>query len=219
MMNAFKSIFYKEFCLLKNRLKSYCTSIISFYLLIILIFKFNEYLSPSLAVLYSAIYMGFISYLYLLRFWEEKVTGTMEYTFTLGLSIKRIVIFKVLSYALLGLISVILFFTLSSVILFNFNIFNLIISIFIYFLFAIPYGLTNGCGMWCLKKGVATLIQVISILLIATFVGGVTLTISNADASIFYLPAILIVSAIFWLIGIVLFIKATKEKAILSTIE
>lgn len=73
--------------------------------------------------------------------------------------------------------------------------------------------------MWCFKKGVATLIQVISILLIATFVGGVTLTISNADASIFYLPAILIVSAIFWLIGIVLFIKAKKEKAILSTIE
>lgn len=71
MMNAFKSIFYKESCLLKNRLKSYCASIISFYLLIILIFKFNEYLSPSLAVLYSAIYMGFISYLYLLILGRE----------------------------------------------------------------------------------------------------------------------------------------------------
>ncbi len=217
---ACKATFYKECCLLKNRLKSYCISVFLGYLIVLFVILFlKSKESSSFMILYSTMYMGFISYVYLMRFWEEKVTGTMEYTLTLDRSIKRIIIFKVLSYSLLGLIFMLFFFALSSALLLSFHFLNLILCIGVYFFLVIPYGLINGCGMWCLNSGVAKLIQYISIGLIIAFIGGVILPITDTNMTSFYFPAVLLIGAIFWLFGLVLLAKAKKEKAILSAIE
>jgi len=217
-------MFYKEYRLLLNRIKSYLFAVLMGYVLILIIMWLalkevtNAANSANILIIYTTIYMGFLSFLYLMRFWEEKIAGTMEYSFVLYKSIKRIIFLKNIVYLLIGFFFLVVFFAISSIIFLKFSIFNLAIATIAYVMLVFPYGLVNGSGMWCLKSGAAKVIQLVSMGIIFSSIG---LIWKATDVSImkFYLPAFLMFDGILWIIGVVLFLRADKEKAISRIVE
>ncbi len=222
--NQLLSILYKEYRILLNRIKSYLFAVLMGYAVILLIMwsvlknSAVNVDSNNLLILYSTVYMGFLSFLYAMRYWEEKITGTMEYSFVLNMSIRRIILLKNIAYLIFGNVLLIIFFVISSVIFFQFSISNLLITIIVYILLAFPYGLINGSGMWCLKSGAAKVLQLISMGIIFSSIG-IIWKVKDVNTIGYFLPLFLTFDGLLWIISIILFLKADKEKAIVGISE
>lgn len=142
----------------------------------------------------------------------------MEYSFVLNMSIRRIILLKNIAYLIFGNVLLIIFFVISSVIFFQFSISNLLIAIIVYILLAFPYGLINGSGMWYLKSGVAKVLQLISMGIIFSSIG-IIWKVKDVNTIEYFLPLFLVFDGLLWIISIILFFKADKEKAITSISE
>ena len=235
MLKGINAIIWKEFRSIKNKYKGLMfslsiSSLMFFTVTLIRIFTLkNSLRSDIFASQQISIYVsGLISYMaliYTLRFWEEKSTRTIDSLFATPLSVRQIMVGKVLAsvafsigVSLTSLLLFSLFFALFS----STNILSIqtiLITISIPILFNIPYGIVNGYTMWCLKTGMAKIVQLISFGIFfgsfASIWSGINATgISSTLVYSFMTGAIFL-----WILSIYCLIFANKEKTLLNMPE
>ena len=220
-MKTFIAISYKELSVLKGRIRAFLFSTISFFILLMCAVYFftknNSILNIEILGNYIQFYMGVVGFLYSMRFWEEKICGTMELYLFEGFSYKSFVIYKSLFYLLIGIIVSLSSRLIISLIYLEINFKLIILVSFVYSIIIIPYGIINGIAMTSLKKEIATIFQYISIIIIFSSIGLIKILSNNWVSYVLF--GLLLLSCLMWLTAITMLLRSNSEKAIITEFE
>jgi ABC-type transport system involved in cytochrome c biogenesis permease component len=220
MSNVMKAVFYKELQALKAKKSTFMFSILSIAIFITgfnALFNKDQGFSIQNEIPVLQIYMGITGFILSLNFWTEKISGSLEYVLSHRVSLRTFIVCKITFNLVVGLVAL-LCFTLVLAIFYPQALTSLGGAIVVYALLAFPYGLINGYTMTCCSRGVATILQCISIVFIFSSVFLIR-SITNSSENTVFIYSIIIFIALLWLIGLVMILKATAEKAITTSVE
>lgn len=225
---------------LKKDIKSLLFLVITFYLILLMssISKCNMLLNEELKNLiplingstsYIAILLSYISFITTLKFWQEKNTGAIDSLFSLPISIRNVLIAKVIFSLLVSIICFIITYIITLVVYtVKFNtiaclsvsfITSFIISFVISLIFNFLYGIINGFCMWQLSVGIAKFFQSITYIIFLGAIIGINncITTNGINMNVIYaLCATLIILVIEASYALILI---NKEKIILNNID
>ena len=98
----------------------------------------------------------------------------------------------------------------------------IILASFIYYIIILPYGIINGIAMTSLKKGIASIFQYTSIIIIFSSIGLTKIQTNNGLRHVLFvllLFLLLLLSFLMCLIAITMLLRSNAEKAIITDIE
>lgn len=217
-----KAVFYKELMLLKNKWRSFIVSVSMYFILLtalsLYMYRYDTYNYIRGISMYVQVYTGFVAFMYALRFWEEKVTGTMEIALAGEFKFRELIFIKNLFYLLVGLTSSLLAVIILSLVTKVLNISDIISALILFSVIVFPYGMINAVCMWCYKSGIGKLVQYTSLILMFSSFGLIQ-SITTDGLNKLFILGMLTVCFIIWIIAILLMSFASKEKAILSEMD
>jgi membrane protein len=219
-MKTFIATSYKELTMLKGRIRAFLFSTISFFILLmcaVYFFTRNSTLDIEILGNYVQFYMGVVGFLYSMRFWEEKICGTMELYLFEGFTYKSFIIYKSIFYLLIGIIVSLSSRLIMSLIYLEINFKLIILVSFVYSIIILPYGIINGIAMTSLKKGIASIFQYISIIIIFSSIGLIKILTNNCLSYVLF--GLLLLSFLMWLTAITMLLRSNAEKAIITEFE
>ena len=219
-MKIFIATSYKELTMLKGRIRAFLFSTISFFILLmcaVYFFTRNSTLDIEILGNYVQFYMGVVGFLYSMRFWEEKICGTMELYLFEGFTYKSFIIYKSIFYLLIGIIVSLSSRLIMSLIYLEINFKLIILVSFVYSIIILPYGIINGIAMTSLKKGIASIFQYISIIIIFSSIGLIKILTNNWLSYVLF--GLLLLSFLMWLTAITMLLRSNAEKAIITEFE
>lgn len=223
---------WKELLIVKKHIKTSYIFLIMGYVIIMFIsivkikVQMNEMIIslPSIEkiILYIIVYVGFLNFVNVMRFWEEKNLGTMEILFIINQSIRVTIVSKVISYIIVQVVNIVIFYNITSVIFsiyFGQNLFSLktlLLGILLSIVLTFPYGIINGYVMWCMKTGIAKIMQVISTILSLGCLGVLWGKLDQTYISRSFIIFLSCTIITLWIIAGLSLIKSNKEKALLN---
>ena len=232
LVNGFVAVMWKEFRSMRYRIKgllfSIGVSLLLFFFASIMkiytmkgVFSNNVIAAQQISIYVSGI-IGYMALIYTLRFWEEKSMKTIDTLFSTPLSIRLIMLAKVMAslvFSELAVICAFIFYSIVFKIVYSVNILSLgtiIITLAIPILFNIPFGLINGYTMWCLSVGAAKLIQMISIGIFFGALASIWSGIDKTGISSALISGLLAAAIVLWIVGFYCLLFANKEKTVLN---
>jgi len=235
MLKYLCAIMWKEFRCIKNKFKSLMfslsvTSLLYFSVFFIKVYTLKDSIYGNvLAAQQSSIYIsGLISYLafiYTLKFWEEKNNRTLDSLFATPLSIRMIILGKVLASVAFSEVVNLTAFTLLNIFFYLYigsnilSIQTILVSISIPLLFNTPFGIINGYSMWCLSTGFAKIVQLVSMGIIFGTLASIWSGFDKNGLSSSLLYGFMAGAIFLWIVGSYCLIFANKEKALLNMPE
>ena len=217
---------WKEYKIMQSRI---LTSVMSGTLLFgVLYIFFERIMTNSNTILcmvdqkkvgiFSMMIFTYISAIFIMRFREEKLSGIMEIELSLPITIKKIVVAKLVSYLIIiniflilsligGCSLVYIFFNLNSLFIFDFR--YIIIQNAILFI----YGIMVAYGTWCCSNLGYKLMLLLSNIMICIFLQNVWKLFMGINING---VSIVINVSIIILVSMYCYFKFDKEKAILS---
>ena len=227
-MNKFICGFlWKEYKIMRSRITS---SVISGILVFFVLYSFFENIimeknsaislvsCQQKAWTFSAMILAYLSSIFIMKFREEKLSGIMEIELSLPISMKKIVVVKLVCY----LIIINIFMLLSLIggglltriflgidVIFAFNVRYIIIQNVLLLL----YGVMNAYATWCCGNFGYKLMLMLSNIMICIILQGIWKMFLGNDING---GSIIVCIIVLLSVSVFSFLKLDKEKAILS---
>ncbi len=233
MGRTFAAVVWKEVQVLRRRLKTVVlvTAGLGGVMVVVLASRLGAFealgasSSSAQSFFYVATYIGLISTIFTLRFWEERSSRTIEYLFTVPMPIQLLAMAKVLPSVLFALV-------MSAIALAGFTVLGtlwtgmpwpgagiLILSLASSLCFSIAVGVIHGACMWRFSKTVAIAINIVTLGIVFGGMSVAWVGVSESQIAVFPFRALAIAVIVSWILALLLLMTLDKEKSIINLAE